>query len=132
MALHNIIADISDRIYADSTIGLPIFRIDESETPTTDHMRYFVLPAETETPTVPNDGYHRETGILQISIYLKAGKGSIYRCAECAAKVQALFPKGLKLNNVQFPLEASVGQPIPNNAGFTMCPVSISYTNIVQ
>lgn len=94
--------------------------------PTEQHLRAYILPADTET--VGLNSWNVERGIIQISVYDKVGVGVVapYTLAE---EVLALFPRGLVTSAFKVHRAGSIG-PAVIDGGWVAVAVSIPYENV--
>jgi len=110
--------------------SIPTVKENTSYTPVkgTTYQRVFVLMAQTENPTL-GDGFKRERGILQVSLYFPefAGTGDAIARAEA---IKALFNRGttLEQGSVRRQVYGSpYASPGRNDEGFYMLPVSVPF-----
>ena len=133
MSISQITLAVYERIAADTT--LPTVRIYpniNAATPSGSDVwiAVFMLPAATTKPTLGHGDYYRESGIVQISIYTKAGQGEI-KGKLVVDDIRALFPVGLKIGSLEFNQPLSVATGFNDGNGWYQIPVSIPYTQIV-
>lgn len=125
--LSAIIAALFDRLR--DTAGLPtIYWPNVHATPPTgSHLRVDILPAETATLGLASGSQAR--GIIQVSVYTKAGIG-VTTAAGIADAVLAAMPRGTSVTQsgflVRIDTVGSVAPPIITE-GWHIFPVSIPY-----
>jgi hypothetical protein len=95
-------------------------------TPTGEHFRVAVLPANTSTQGL-SSGPVREPYIVQVDVMTKAGVGPTI-AAQMVQAVLALFPRLLRLEHggevIRFDVAGSVAPAVPGGAWYQV-PVSI-------
>lgn len=90
----------------------------------------FVSPAVLPATTAPIDlvNSDRETGLLQVSVYVKKGLGEIVS-ADIAQVILTGFPRNLALSGVRIDRPGSIG-PSFYDGNWQVTPVTIPYQNI--
>lgn len=95
----------------------------------TPYQQVTLMPAETESPTLPADGFRREAGYLQVDLNYPENAGSIAAMTRAEA-IRSQFPRGLVLTEanvrVYFDREVSLGRGY-NEGGFYRLPVFVYY-----
>lgn len=94
--------------------------------PTDNHIRPDVLPGTTNPIGLRTTD--QETGILQVSIFIKKGQGEI-KAADNAKVVLDGFPRNLQLEGVRIDRPGSIG-PSFFDGNWQVTPVSIFYQHI--
>lgn len=94
--------------------------------PTYNFIRPDVLPASTAPVDLVSSD--RETGLFQVSIYVKKGLGEIVS-ADIAQVILTGFPRNLALTGVRIDRPGSVG-PSFYDGNWQVTPVTIPYSNI--
>lgn len=95
----------------------------------TPYQRVTLIPADTQSPTMPADGFKRESGYLQVDLSYPESAGSSAAMARKEA-IGVQFPRGLTLADGAVRLciyrEVSIGRG-RNEDGFYRLPVYIYY-----
>ena len=106
----------------------PIYwpNIAESQAPTVDHLRAFIIPADTESRGLAS--WDVERGVIQVSVYSRQGVGVIDAYAMAEA-VLGVFPRGTSLAGVKISVSGSIGPGFMDGAWFVV-PVSIPYYQV--
>ena len=71
----------------------------------------------------------RETGLLQIVVYVKKGAGELVS-ADVAQVIISGFSRNLDLDGVRIDVTGSVGPSFFDDGGWSMTPVTVPYINI--
>jgi len=93
------------------------------------YQRVTLMPADTESPTLPADGFRREMGYLQVDLAYPENAGAA-AAVERAEAIRSQFPRALVLVEggvrVYFDREVSLGRGY-NEGGFYRLPVFVYY-----
>lgn len=116
--------------YLDGLAGLPPLYFDniESEPPPGDHLRPFVLPANTSTIGIKT--LNQEIGVIQVSVYTEKGKGEIIP-ANYAQLILDAFPRNTKLTGLRIDQAGSIA-PAFYDGAWHITPVSVPYQNLID
>ena len=126
MALNDITISLLDHLKG--IVGLPTIYYPNvsADIPTDNHIIPYILPSNTIPVGLRTTD--RETGIFQVSIFVKKGSGEIL-ALDYARTIIEGFPRNLQLNNVCIDRSGSIG-PSFYEGHWQITPVSIRYLNI--
>ncbi len=93
------------------------------------YQRVTLIPADTENPTFPADGFRRESGYLQVDLHYPENAGATTALAR-AELIRDQFPRGLVL--AESTVRVVIGRDLSlgagrNEGGFYILPVFIYY-----
>lgn len=108
--------------------GLPaiFFSNTNDQPPAGEHIRPKILPNSTRT--IGTADLDQEVGLIQISVYVKKGKGD-ERAAEIADAILAAFPRNLELTGLRIDLAGSAAGSFLVD-GWQVTPTTIPYQNL--
>lgn len=126
MALSTIKTSVFDRLIATGGL-LPLFFDNvEADAPDENHLRPFVLPGTAATLGL-ND-LSQESGLIQVSVYVKKGQGDIVS-SDTAALILDAFPRNLSLTGLRIDVVGSIAPSFFDGA-WQITPVTIPYQNL--
>ena len=126
MSLSAIKIAVFDRLEAAPGL-LPLFfdNVDLG-VPSGGHLRPYIIPATTKTLGLIDLG--QEIGLIQVSVFIKKGKGDIV-AADAGQLVLDLFPRNLELPALRIDSFGSMSAPFYDGA-WQITPVTIPYQKI--
>jgi hypothetical protein len=116
--------------YLSTVAGLPTtYYVDSTAAPTDDHLRAYILPADSFSEGIAFDAATQQSGILQINIFVKAGAGANIQSGDYAQLLLDAFIRGTELSGIEFNRIPQIRNAVADN-GFLMASFSAEYTII--
>lgn len=125
MALDVIATSFFTELAANTALPIYYDNVD-TPTPTENHLRPVVLPADTTSIGLVSTD--QELGIFQVSIYVKKGSGEIL-AKTIAEQILDIFPRNTQLTGVRIDNKGSIAPSFTIDA-WQVTPVSIPYQHI--
>jgi hypothetical protein len=114
--------------YLATITGLPVtYYVDSTELATTDHLRVYLLPATSISNGLPQDSATKQAGILQINVFVKAGKGANIKSGDYIEILSNAFQRGTRPSGIEFNSPPNVNHSMAND-GFLMTAIDAKYT----
>lgn len=113
--------------------GLTTYLPDRNEMPTTNHARITFLPAGNTAATMGDDGTNEVTGILQVDVMMRTGRGN-GEALETVDSICAAFPSGRRLtyNDQQVIIWGAELNGPKSEGGWLRATVSINFAAYVR
>jgi len=129
-------ADIQSALltaWDDGGFGLTTYLPDRNETPTTNHARITFLPAGNTAATMGDDGTNEVSGVLQVDVMMRTGRGN-GEALETVDAICAAFPSGRRLtyNDQQVIIWGAELNGPKSEGGWLRATVSINFAAYVR
>ena len=114
--------------YLATVPGLPtIYYVDSTATPTDDHLRAFILPADSFSDGLGFNDSSQQSGIITINIFVRAAGGANIKNGDYSEILFQAFRRGTQLSAIKFNYIPQISNAVADN-GFLMASFSAKYT----